>query len=68
MNDPNTFKLDPNTFEQVLKSMNLKALFYSTVLAKVEEEVDDKKLGEWLREYVNTHKQSSSIQTNDSDS
>ncbi len=55
MNDLNTFKLDPNTFEQVIKSMNLKAVFYSTVLNKAEEEIDDEKLGKWLRIYVKEH-------------
>ena len=67
MNDLNTFKLDPNTFEQVIKSMNLKALFYSTVLNKVQEETNNEELGKWLREYATTHKESSS-QSNDSNS
>jgi len=67
MNDLNTFKLDPNTFEQVIKSMNLKALFYSIVLNKVQEEINDEELGKWLREYAVTHKESNS-QSNDSNS
>lgn len=50
------FKLDSNTFEQVLKSMNLKATFYSAVIAQESEERDDAALGKWLRQYVADHK------------
>lgn len=56
------FKLDPSSFEQVLKLMNLKALFYSTVINKELEEKDDAALGRWLREYITTHKVDAGIQ------
>lgn len=58
----NDFQLDPKAFEQILRTINMKAQFYSTVLAQEQEEPDNYKLGYWLREYIQTHKQEFNVE------